>query len=75
MERVKGKPPNRVLGRGHQKYHLPQYIVGVGFSESSSVSANESGGEEEAIRGVIKRSENVPIRHHRSIETLIRNYF
>ncbi|MEO2044811.1 MAG: DUF4384 domain-containing protein [Nitrospinaceae bacterium] len=36
------KPPNWVLGRGHPKYPLSQYIVGVGISEKNSVSANES---------------------------------
>ena len=36
------KPPDWVLGRGHPKYPLSQYIVGVGISDKSSVSANES---------------------------------
>mgnify|MGYP002817753149 CR=1 FL=1 len=35
-------PPDWVLGRGHPKYPLSQYIVGVGISDKSSVSANES---------------------------------
>ena len=36
------KPPDWVLGRGHPNYPLSQYIVGVGISDESSVSANES---------------------------------
>lgn len=34
--------PDWVLGKGHPQYHESEYIVGVGHSDKSSVSANES---------------------------------
>jgi len=34
--------PDWVLGKGHPKYHQSQYIIGVGHSDKSTVSANES---------------------------------
>ena len=36
------EPPNWVLGREHQKFARAQYLVGVGFSNKNTVSANES---------------------------------
>ena len=34
--------PDWVLGRGHMEYDSSRYLVGVGFSEKSTVSASES---------------------------------
>jgi TolB-like protein len=36
------KPPDWVLGKGHPNFPQQQYLVGVGFSDMNSVSANES---------------------------------
>ena len=36
------KPPDWVLGKNHPKFSQERYLVGVGFSESNSVSANQS---------------------------------
>ena len=36
------KPPDWVLGKNHSKFSQERYLVGVGFSESNSVSANQS---------------------------------
>ena len=36
------KPPDWVLGKGHLNFPQQQYLVGVGFSDMNSVSANES---------------------------------
>ena len=34
--------PDWVLGRGHMEYDSSRYLIGVGFSEKSTVSASES---------------------------------
>ena len=36
------KPPDWVLGKGHPNFPPQQHLVGVGFSDMSSVSANDS---------------------------------
>ncbi|MDP6809031.1 MAG: DUF4384 domain-containing protein [Desulfobacterales bacterium] len=36
------KPPDWVLGKGHPNFPQQRYLVGVGFSDMNSVSANES---------------------------------
>jgi TolB-like protein len=36
------KPPDWVLGKGHPSFSQDRYLVGVGFSDMNSVSANES---------------------------------
>ena len=36
------QPPNWVLGRPHPRFPVSKYVVGVGFSEKSTVSASES---------------------------------
>ncbi len=36
------KPPDWVLGKGHPNFPQQQYLVGIGFSDMNSVSANES---------------------------------
>ena len=35
-------PPDWVLGRGHSRFPQTGYVVGVGFSDTNAVSANES---------------------------------
>jgi TolB-like protein len=35
-------PPDWVLGRGHPRFTQTGYVVGVGFSDTNAVSANES---------------------------------
>ena len=36
------KPPDWVLGKNHPNFSQDRYLIGVGFSESNSVSANQS---------------------------------
>ena len=36
------KPPNWVLGRGHSKYPISEYLIGVGFSEKNTILASVS---------------------------------
>ena len=42
LQAKKSNPPSWVLSRGHSKYPFSKYILGVGVSEKSAVSANDS---------------------------------
>ncbi len=35
-------PPDWVLAKGHPRYPQESYLIGVGFSDTNAVSANES---------------------------------